>query len=445
MSEELKLTLPQLEEKLKTQQENIEKAVKDLIAKESNAPEITKLIDKLKEQSDTNAEAIEKIQENIKEKAKAHIPGLKDELKKKEFDFGSFIYSAYNQCRGTSEEKAWAGAEYEKEILDTYAKTKGQIAGDGTSGGYLFPDDVSSIIVGLTIPNLAMSKMGATTMTGLVGELPIPRQTARNTGYNVGETEAPTLSNITFDQFTLRPKKIGALSWYSNRLKYQTRGLINNIIKESISETLAIKADLDFLRGTGSDSQALGILNQTGFTTTPNQSTNAVRFRIDKAAAMVQAIDTADELVDNGNFGFIFRPEVMGGMRRERVPQFTGQPIGQGQPLALGEVIMSKQRLETELGYKFETTTQLLNTQTRGTSSTSSTVIFGNWKQFFMGFWRDFEIKVSDRATVGGVDAFSRDLIFVVAFQEIDCNVGRPTAFTTVLDAETNEANWTNG
>ena len=33
----------------------------------------------------------------------------------------------------------------------------------------------------------------------------------------------------------------------------------------------------------------------------------------------------------------------------------------------------------------------------------------------------------------------------MVAFQEVDCNVGRATAFTIVDDAETNEALWVNG
>jgi HK97 family phage major capsid protein len=319
-------------------------------------------------------------------------------------------------------------------------------AGDGTEGGYLIPDEVSSELVGLTIANMPVMKMGTTQLTGLVGELPIPRQTARNTGFWVGETEAPTESSITFDQFTLRPKKAGALTRFSNRLLYQTRGLINNIVKESISDSLALLIDAGFLNGTGSDSQPKGILQQTGLTTTPNQATSAVRFRLDKAASMIQAIDVANELKDGGNFGFIMRPEVQGGMRRERIPQFTGQALGQGQPIGGPmDLLMSNEQLASRIGYKIETTNQLSNSQTRGTSTSSSTVIFGNFKQMYTGFWRGMEIKVSNIATVGGVDAFSRDFVWVVAFQEVDCNFGRLTAFTLVEDAETNEALWTNG
>lgn len=200
------------------------------------------------------------------------------------------------------------------------------------------------------------------------------------------------------------------------------------------------------MSGTGSDAQPLGILNVTGLTTTPNQATNGARFRIDKAASMLQALDVADELVDAGEYGFIMRPEVMGGMRRERIPQFTGQPIGQGQPISMANILMSKEELERMIGYALTTTTQLSSAVTCGTSDTCSEVICGNWQQFYVGFWRELEIRVSDQASdASGNSSFLKDQFFMVAFQEVDSNVGRATAFTKVSDAETNEASWVNG
>lgn len=440
-----------LEEKMTAQREKLAEDVKTLLDKQStDADEAAKV---LQEQVDQLDENLKTMQENMKKYEETRIPGLEDELDKKEFNFAAFIGGAIKQKRGHT--NPWSDAEYEKEILDLHAKNMSQIyqkdmrAGDGTEGGYLIPDEVSSELVGLTIANMAIMKMGTTQLNGLVGELPIPRQTARNTAFWVGETEAPTESSITFDQFTLRPKKIGAYTRFSNRLLYQTRGLINTLVKQSLGESLALGIDAGFLNGTGSDSQPRGLLNTANtalMTATPNQATSAVRFRIDKAASMIQAIDVANELVDGGNFGFIMRPEIKGGMCRERVPQFTGQPIGQGMPIGgFTDTILSKEQLAARLGYKFETTTQLSGTQTRGTSTTSSTVVFGNFKHMYTGFWRGMEIKVSDVASVGGVDALTRDLLHVVAFQEVDCNFGRLTAFTVVEDAETAEANWTNG
>jgi len=437
-----------LEEKLTAQKDKLVESVETLIEKGST--EANEAAEVLKEQITALEDQHNTMKEEMKKYEKVLIPGLKDELEKKDFNFAAFIRAAAKQKKG--HENAWGDAEYEKEILDIHAKNMSQIynkdmrAGDGTEGGYLIPDEVSSDLVGLTIANMAVQKMGTTTLTGLIGELPIPRQTARNTGYWVGETETPTESSITFDLFTLRPKKAAAYTRFSNRLLYQTRGLINTLVRESIADALALTIDLGFLNGTGSDSQPKGLLRQTGMTTTPNQSTTAARFRIDKAASMIQAIDVANELIDGGNFGFIMRPEVQGGMRRERVPQFTGQPIGQGSPIGgFSDTILSNEQLAAKIGYKMETTTQLSGSNTQGNSTSSSQVIFGNFKQMYTGFWRGMEIKVSDVASVGGVDAFTRDLIHVVAFQEVDCNFGRLTAFTIVSDAETDESLWTNG
>jgi HK97 family phage major capsid protein len=437
-----------LKEQLESWKKNIEKAVQDKIAEQSTAAnsEVVALKAKLEE---INA-SLKSLKDQEEARKQLAIPGLKDNLKTNPFSWSKFAFAALSSSRGNN--KAWDNAGYELEIIENYKKLwvptvyKDAIAGDGTQGGYLIPEEVTSEIIDMTIANMVIMQMGCTELRNLYGDLPIPKMTARNTGYWVGETEAPTESNVTFGEFTLRPKKAGVFTKYSKRLSYQTRGTADNLIKQMVSDSLALTLDAGFLSGTGTQSQPKGILTQTGMTTTANQATNGARFRVDKAAAMIQALDAANELRDGGNYGFIMRPEVLGGMRRERIPQFTGQPIGQGMPLSMTNVLMSNQQLEQQIGYKLRSTTQLSAAVTCGTSSTCSKVIFGNWKQMFLGFWRGMEIKVSDQASdASGNSSFLKDEFFMVAFQEVDSNVGRATAFTTVSDAETTESNWSNG
>lgn len=442
-------TMEQLQTELKSVREKIKGDTSVALKSESDAA--NEVVAALTERLGKVDEDIKAIEENIAKSAALHIPGLEEEVKTKPFDYGLFIGAALKQAKNVG--GAWSDAGHEKEILDQYAKLigptmnkKDMMAGDGTQGGYLISPEASGGLVDQVIAKTPLLQMDTTNFPNLVGDMPIQRQTSRNTGFWVGETEAPTESSMAFDEFTLRPRKVGALTRYSNRLDYQTRGAIDGFIRNSISDALGLTIHDGYLQGTGTNSQPKGILTQTGYTVTPNHATSAVRFRLDKAASMIQAIDVANELLDGGSYGFIMRPEVQGGMRRERIPQFTGQAIGQGQPLAGPEsLLMSNEELEKRIGYMMRTTTQLSAAQTRGTSTTSSTVIFGNWKQFYTAQWRGLEIKVSNVATVGGVDAMTRDLVWVVAFMEVDSNVGRITAFTRVLDAETNEANWTNG
>ncbi len=437
-----------LKEYLETFKANLETAVQEKIAAQSTkANEEVGVYQKELEQ--VNAQ-LEELKAAIEARNALVVPGLSEELKSNPFSWSKFAFAALAESKGNF--KAWDNATHEKEVLDEYKKLytptiihKDAIGGDGSQGGYLIPEEVTSDIIDMTIKNMAIMKMGCTELRNLHGELPIPKMTSRNTGYWVGENEDPTKSDVAFGEFTLRPKKAGAFTKYSKRLSYQTRGTADSLIKQSVSDSLALVIDKGFLDGTGTDKQPKGILNQTGFTTTPGQATNGARFRMDKAASMIQAIDAADELKDGGNYGFIMRPEVLGGMRRERIPQFTGQSVGEGMPLSMGNVLMSNQQLEQQLGYKVQSTTQLSATETCGTSTTCSKVIFGNWKQSYLGFWRGMEIKISDQASDSdGNSAFLKDEFFMVAFQEVDSNIGRSTAFTTVSDAETNEANWSN-
>jgi len=392
-------------------------------------------------------DSIAKINEAAAKAAAMHVPGMEEAAK--EWSWSGFVKGALMGQRMNQKEafdKAGSGLEYEMLQATSEVMQRDHIAGDGTQGGYLIPEEVSDEIVGMTIAKMPMMEMGVTKMTGLVGDLPIPRISSRNTGYWVGETEPPTESTGAFAQFSLRPKKAGAFTKFSRRLSYQTRGVADQIIKTNVTDALALTIHQGWLSGLGTESQPLGLLRQTGTTTSTALGANGGRFRIDNAASMAQALDVANELVQGGNFGYIMRPEVLGGMKRERIPQFTGQALGQGQPINPMAVLMSQDQLEQVCGYKIRTTTQLSATDSKGTSSTVSPVIFGNFSQFYAGFWRGLEIRVSDVASdSSGNSAMLKDQFYMVAFQEVDCNVGRATAFTFVSDAECTESNWANG
>jgi hypothetical protein len=95
--------------------------------------------------------------------------------------------------------------------------------------------------------------------------------------------------------------------------------------------------------------------------------------------------------------------------------------------------------LEDQLGVKLGTSTLL----SMDSGATTSKVICGNWKYFYIGLWRDFVMKVSDVAGDGGTgSAFLEDQMYIVAFQEFDCSVMRGSAFTIASGAETKESSW---
>ncbi len=432
--------MDQIKSTLETFKGNVEQAVSDKIA--SGLKDSSEEVVGLKENVATLTGQIEAITKSIEERKSLEIPGLSDEIVKQKFDFGMFSKGALNIAKGVRYEKAWEGAEYEKEIIDEYAK-KAQTAGDGSEGGYTIPEEASKEFVDLTVAKMPLFKLGINRLNNLHGDLPIPKLTSRNLSYWVGENEAPTESSNTFGQFTLRPKKLGAFTKLSRRLAYQSRGVADTIVKNQLSTAMALGMHNGILNGIGSESQPLGITQTPNLGVYAPQATNGARFRIDKAAALIQFLDSVDELGDDGSFGFVMRPEAFGGMKRERVEQYSGAPVGDGQPLTADFILQSKKQLEANLGYALTTTTQLSKTLTCGTSSTCSDVIFGNWAQFYVGMWRGLEIRVSEHASdTNSRSAFLDDMFYLVAFAEIDSHVGRESAFVKTSDAETLETNW---
>lgn len=436
------LTAETFKTKLQEYHDKVEVTVKKIVANGSVSDTVMKDVEDMKLNMAEFKTAIAEIDAAIKERNQLKVPGLPEHIKDHPFLYSAFIGAAYKQKVGNmSKEEAWKDAGNEQEILRTKDQNryiqKDGLAGDGTQGGYIIPPEATTDFVDMTLADMPLMSMGVNKITGLYGPLTIPRQTGRNTAYWVGEIQEPTKSSVTYDQFTLSPKKLAALTEYSNDLAYQSRGVQEAVVTQSMKDAMSLELENGLLNGLGTERQPRGFFNHRGFTTGPTEATNGARFVIDKGARMVQNISVANELKQSGTHGFLMRPEVLGGMMRERVKNYAAQNIGEGMP-ATSSLIMSKEEIERWLGYKIGTTTIISGEVDKGSSSTCSKVAFGNWKQFYIGFWRGLEMKVSDVATdTSGVSAFTQDMIFVRTIQQVDCNIGRASAFTVVSDAET--------
>ncbi len=120
-----------------------------------------------------------------------------------------------------------------------------------------------------------------------------------------------------------------------------------------------------------------------------------------------------------------------------------GAAFSNGQPIMAINPLMSNKMIEDVLGYGVRTSTQLPGTENNNGNSTDSSVLFGNFAEFWVAMWRGLELKVSDQASDGSTgSAFLDDQLYIVAFQEVDCNLMREAAFTKVIGAEVDETNW---
>ena len=431
--------------------------IKDSIAKVTGDSDKAKAeVASLKMELTEIQKTIGAVGEQLKVLQQRQVPGLAGQEAKK-FHFGAFcgaLMREFHKNKGANGiGDPWAGAGPELEMCKEAfnARLRAATAADnyaeaGAAGGYLVPDEVTSEFVDAVIADTPFMDLGPTTIKGLIGDLPIPKKTQRSQAYMVGENSAPQNSQVKFGQVWLRPKKAGTFTKQSNRLIYQTRGTSDTIIRQDIQEALAIKLDDMLINGLGSQYQPLGAMNIVSPTAAiANLGSNGARARIDHAATMQQAIDLANEYKGGktGNFGYLMHPAVKWGMKRERVTQWSGQANAAGFPVMMGNLLMTDALLEEQLGHKFATTTLVNNAQTVGTSTTCSTMMFGNWKLFYVGMWRDLIFKASDVASDGsGNSALLNDELFIVCFMEFDCQSMRDSAFTKLTGCETNQANW---
>jgi HK97 family phage major capsid protein len=436
----MELTIDQIKTELEIYKKQVEDCVQQKLT--SQTVEVKSL--------QTELEKINKSIADIKQGQAGSVPGLKEELAKKAFSFGNYISAQYKMANthAAGSNDPWRGAEYEREIIESYAKTKANTAGDGSAGGYLIPPEVTSDIIDLAIAQMPIFALGATVLKGLTGELPVPKLTGRTTAYHVGENVKPTVSQNSYGVVYFRPKKVAAYTKQSNRLIYQSKGVSDKVIRQSLSEALALEMQHGLMAGVGSESEPLGVFNHTGFTTSTVGtagliSTNGGRFRVDHAANMQDDLDDANELAMPGSFGYLMSPRVKGGLKRERVVQYSGQSEANGAPVMALNPLMSDKVLSDILGYQIKTSTLVPKTDTKGTSSTCSRVLFGNWTKFWIGMWRDMQIKVSDQAGDGSTgSAFLDDQLYILVQQEYDCHLVRATAMTQVVGAENDPSLW---
>ncbi|MGB0809606.1 MAG: phage major capsid protein, partial [bacterium] len=140
--------------------------------------------------------------------------------------------------------------------------------GTASAGGNLVATDLlAGSFIDILRNASALDQAGATVLTGLSGNVAIPRQSGAATAYWVAESGAPAESQQSVDQVTMQPRTVAAFTDYSRRLLLQSSIDVENMIRRDLAEVLALKIDYAGLYGTGGNSEPLGLKNTTGIST----------------------------------------------------------------------------------------------------------------------------------------------------------------------------------
>lgn len=333
------------------------------------------------------------------------------EKEQRQFSFLKIVRAQMDPANRKFQEEA----SFEREVSEAAQKLTGRAA-----KGFLVPFDVlraagqRDLVVGtasqggnLVATNLLMGSFieilrnksaliaaGAQTLTGLVGNIAIPRQTGAATAYWVGEGSAPTESQQAFDQVTMGPKTVGAFTDYSRKLMLQTSMDVENFVRGDLAAVLALEIDRVGLYGSGSSNQPLGLKDTSGISAT-DLAAAAPTFA--EIVGMETAVNAAN--ADIGVMKYLTNASGAGALKT--TVKVSGYPV----------YIMDEQGNVN--GYPCLRSNQVA----------SGDFWFGVWNQLIMGFWSGLDILVDPYtgSTTGNVR--------VVAHQDCDVAARHPESF----------------
>lgn len=151
--------------------------------------------------------------------------------------------------------------------MDVQARGRRDMTVAGVSGSnYLVStDNQPGSFIDLLRNDSAVLALGATRLTGLVGNITIPRMTAGGTAYWLGdENTAITESQATIGQVSLSPKNVAALTEISHQLMQQSDPSVESMVMNDLAAVLGLAVDVACIRGSGLSGQPHGIVGTSG-------------------------------------------------------------------------------------------------------------------------------------------------------------------------------------
>ena len=161
------------------------------------------------------------------------------------------------------------------------------------AGAFVQTDVLGGSLIELLRNKTLLNQLGTINMTGLQGNIAIPKQTAAATGYWLDEAGTVTRTQQTVSQLGLTPKRLSAGTAYTKQFLAQSSIDPEAFVRDDLMKVLAIAKDLAGIAGTG-NAQPLGIIN------TPN--INTVTFSTTATLAKVLEFETAI-MSDNADIG----------------------------------------------------------------------------------------------------------------------------------------------
>lgn len=275
--------------------------------------------------------------------------------------------------------------EITKGAVELLQKTRELQAGSGPLGGYTVATDLlAADFIELLRNRMIMNKVGVRVLSGLVGDIAIPKQTGGATTYWVNETGEVTGSDQALGQVGMTPHILGALTSYSKKLLAQSSIDVEGFVRMDLAIQMAIELDRAILNGTGADEQPLGVMNQNGVAVVSLDTNGG-------APTWNSIVDLETSLAagnaDVGNMAYITNARGRGKMKKTTKVASSTFPIYLWENTQVpGEGMLN--------GYRALVSNQVPGNLSKGSGTNLSALLFGNWGDVIVGQWGALDMVV---------------------------------------------------
>ena len=251
------------------------------------------------------------------------------------------LVRAINALANPTDRKAQEAASFEFECSNEAARQQGK-----TAQGIMMPSDLlrswgqrdlnttddSTLIaqdyrggdfIDVLRNKSSVMNAGATMLRGLQGNVVIPKKTAASAaawiateGGNSGESE------FTVGSVTMSPKVIGGHTEMTRLMLQQSSLDVENLVRNDLSEAIALAIDLGALAGSGSSGQPTGISATSGINTTQFAAATPTFAEL---VAMESAVSADNAL--QGSLKYIAKPSDWGTLKSVDKASGFGQMI----------------------------------------------------------------------------------------------------------------------
>lgn len=272
------------------------------------------------------------------------------------------------------------------------------VAGVSGSQYLVSTDNQPGNFIDLLRNDSVVLSMGATRLTGLVGNITIPKMTAGGTAYWLAdESTQITESQATIGQLSLSPKNVAALTEISHQMMSQSSPDVETMVMNDLAQVLALAVDVAAIRGSGGSGQPQGIVGTSGVGTFDTDATDSFG---DVLGAQVDVM--AANALRPGCAYVADRVSAALLMGRSRFAN-TDTPVWNGSLLE-----------GTMAGFPCRASNQMA----------ANTMLFGLWPSIVVAEWGQLELMVNPYSD------FTRGLSAVRAWYAIDTGMRYPAAFS---------------